>query len=109
MEYEKITAVIKILENLKRIIKAKETNIIFSTFNSIEDLIFELDTHIYKLKDKDFSKISDLILLFAPTSDLQEISMSSGWGKQFLDISKRFDRIIKELIEEFNLKAFSDN
>jgi len=99
MENKKITAVIEILENLKRIIETKETNIIYSTFDSIEDLIFELDTHIQKLKDEDFSKIDDLILLFAPTSDLQEISISSGWGKQFLDISERFDSVTKDLFD----------
>ena len=97
MENEKISAVIKILKNLKRIIETRETNIIYSTFDSIEDLIFDIDTHIQKLNDEDFSKIDDLILLFAPTSDLQEISISSGWSKQFLDISERFDRVIKDL------------
>jgi hypothetical protein len=106
MENEKISLIIKILENLKRIIETKETNMIYSIFDSKEELILELDTHIQKLEDKDFSKISDLILLFAPTSDLQEISISSGWSRQFLEISGRFDRVMKELIEEFNLKPF---
>jgi hypothetical protein len=99
MEDKKITAVIEIIETIKTIIETKETNIMYSTFDSIEDLVFELDTHVHKLNDKDFSKISDLILLFAPTSDLQEISMSSGWGKQFLEISERFDHAIKELLD----------
>ncbi len=109
MKNEKISALIKILKNLKRILKTRETNIIYSTFDSIEDLIFEIDNHIQKLKDEDFSVIDNLILLFAPTSDLQEIFISSGWSNQFLDIAERFDDVIKDLIEDFKLKPFSNN
>ena len=101
---EKIEIVINILELIKEIIKAPETEIIHSWFDTKEDLINELDNHILKLTEEDFSKIEDLIILFAPTSDLQEISIDSGWGKQFLIISERFDSAIKDLIKEFNIK-----
>ncbi|MFW9875455.1 MAG: hypothetical protein ACFFG0_20300 [Candidatus Thorarchaeota archaeon] len=58
---------------------------------------------------EDLSKIKDLIILFAPTSDLQEISLDSGWSELFLIISERFDSVIKDLIEEFNIKPFSNS
>ena len=76
-----------------------------SLFDTKEDLISELEDHILKLKNEDFSKIKDLIILFAPTSDLQEISLDSGWVKLFLIISEKFDCVIKDLIEKFKLKA----
>ncbi|NVM36972.1 MAG: hypothetical protein HWN81_15355 [Candidatus Lokiarchaeota archaeon] len=101
--------VISIIKILKRILKTPQTNTIHSSFNSKEDVIIELDTHIQRLIKGDFSKIEDLIILFAPTSDLQEISIASGWGKQFLSISERFDAAIKDLIYEFNLKPFSNS
>jgi len=104
---EKIAVVINIVEIIKKIIKSPETNIIRSSFDTKEEAINELDNNIHKLMKEDFSKIEDLIILFAPTSDLQEISLSSGWGKQFLIISERFDNGIKDLIEEYNLKPFS--
>jgi hypothetical protein len=56
---------------------------------------------------EDFSKIEDLIILFAPTSDLQEISIDSGWATLFLEISEKFDLTIKELIKIFDLNPFS--
>jgi hypothetical protein len=101
---EKIEVVINILELIKNVIKTPETVIIHSWFDTKEDLINELDDHILKFIKEDFSKVEDLIVLFAPTSDLQEISLDSGWGKQYLIISERFDSAINDLIEEFKLK-----
>ncbi|NVM38312.1 MAG: hypothetical protein HWN81_22145 [Candidatus Lokiarchaeota archaeon] len=103
---EKIDNVINILEHIKEIIQAPDTNILHSWFDTKEDIIAKLDNHILKLKKEDFSNIEDLIILFAPTSDLQEISIDSGWNQLFLTISKRFDNAIKDLIEEFNIKPF---
>ena len=104
----KIETIISILDLIKKYIATPETNLIHSLFNTTEEIITELDNHIQKLKMEDFSKIEDLIILFAPTSDLQEISLDSGWSKKFLEISENFDLAIKDLIEEFNLKPFSN-
>ncbi len=104
---KKIEAVINILESIKEIIKAPETDMIHSGFDSSEDLIEELDKHIQNLTKEDFSKIDDLIILFAPTSDLQEIAIDNGWGKLYIDISEKFDSALNNLIEEYHLKPFS--
>ena len=101
---KKIEVTIDILESIKKRLKSPETNILRSQFDSQEDIINELDNHILKLKNKDFSNIEELIILFAPTSDLQEISIDSGWGQMFLGISERFDSALKDLIEEFNIE-----
>ncbi|MFX1281959.1 MAG: hypothetical protein ACFFA3_21600 [Promethearchaeota archaeon] len=104
----KIETIISILELIKKYIAVPETNLKHSIFDTKEDIINELNNHILKLKIEDFSKIEDLIILFSPTSDLQEISLDSGWGKKFLEISENFDLAIKDLIEEFDLKPFSN-
>jgi hypothetical protein len=104
---EKIVVLINILETIKIYIKSPETNIIHSYFDTNEEVMNELDNHIQKLMKEDFSKIEDLIILFAPTSDLQEISLDSGWGDLFLVITERFDSAINNLIEEYNLKSFT--
>ncbi|MHA2122717.1 MAG: hypothetical protein ACW990_16065 [Promethearchaeota archaeon] len=102
----KIKVVIIILELLKGIMDDPETDVLHSTFDTKEEIIDELDRNILKLRSEDFSMIEDLIILFSPTSDLQEISLDSGWGKQFLIISERFDSAIKDLIGEYNLECF---
>ncbi|HEX8181606.1 MAG TPA: hypothetical protein VF525_18845 [Pyrinomonadaceae bacterium] len=30
-------------------------------------------------------------VLFAPTGPMQEVSLSSGWGEEFLALAERFD------------------
>jgi hypothetical protein len=99
----KVVKVVKILEDLIDLVKNEETDLAWSRFNTVDELFDELLDHINKLINKDFSKLGDLILLFAPTASLQEISISSGWGSQFLIISEEFDYAIAELRKEFNL------
>ena len=74
---EKIEAIIDIIND---VIKAPETNILRSWFDTKEDIITELYKYILKLKKEDFSVIGELTFLFSPTSELQEISIDSGWG-----------------------------
>ena len=100
------TVLIELLKTVKNLILEPRTNISWSIFDSKDELIIEIDVHIQKLKLRDFSKVKDLILLFAPTSDFQEISLSSGWGNQYLNISKRFDIAIEALCEKYQLKPF---
>lgn len=100
------TVIIEILETVKKLVLEPRTDISWSIFDSKDELIIEIDAHIQKLKLRDFSKVKDLILLFAPTSDFQEISLSSGWSNHYLNISERFDIAIQALCEKFHLKPF---
>ena len=43
----------------------------------------DINQHLKRLRKGDLSKIDDLTLMFAPTGSLQEISISSGWGRDF--------------------------
>lgn len=37
----------------------------------------------------------ELILLFAPTGDLQETAITNGWSDEYLSLSAEFDRLIE--------------
>lgn len=89
--------IIDILETVKKFIQGRNTDVAWSRFESKEQVIMEINNHIHRLKNDDFSKVEDLILLFLPTSSLQEISISSGWRKKFLVIAEKFDDAIKDL------------
>jgi hypothetical protein len=34
-------------------------------------------------------------VLFAPTGPIQEVSLSSGWGEEFLELAERFDAAMR--------------
>ena len=88
--------IVEILEEVKEFISGISTDVGWSRFESKEEATKEIIEHIHRLKNNDFSKIEDLIILFLPTSDLQETSISSGWGKEFLVIAEKFDNSIKD-------------
>ncbi|KKM70762.1 hypothetical protein LCGC14_1437480 [marine sediment metagenome] len=90
--------IVNILEKVKEFTLGISTDVGWSRFESKEEVIKEINNHIQRLRNNDFSKIEELIFLFLPTSDLQEISISSGWGKEFLVIAEKFDNAIKDLI-----------
>ena len=94
MEVE-IKEIIRLLKIIKKYVSIKDCDVTMSTFNTSEEVIKNIDTHITKLSESDISKINELIVLFLPTSDFQEISISNGWSKEYLVISKEFDSLVQ--------------
>ena len=41
----------------------------------------------------------ELKSLFAPTAEIQEISMASGWSERYLELSSRFDAAIGHITQ----------
>lgn len=42
----------------------------------------------------------DVSVLFAPTSPLQEVSLSSGWAEEFLALATHFDRAEEQAYDQ---------
>ena len=89
---------IKLLNKIIELVSTRDTNMVWSTYDTKEVLILELENYIQRLKNSDFSSIEQLISLFLPTGDLQEIAISSGWGEEYLSISKKFDDLIQVIL-----------
>jgi hypothetical protein len=51
-----------------------------------------LDGHVAAIERDDTSRLPELKVLFAPTGSIQEVSVSSGWGEEFLGLAARFDK-----------------
>jgi hypothetical protein len=68
------------------------------TWSSWEDqtaALAELDHHIDAIVTGQIDK-AVLDVLFAPTGAIQEVSLSSGWGDDFLVLAGRYDMAIAE-------------
>ena len=89
---------IKLLNKIIELVSTRDTNMVWSTYDTKEVLILELKNYIQRLQNNDFSPIEQLINLFLPTGDLQEIAISSGWGEEYLSISKKFDVLIQVIL-----------
>ena len=91
---KEIKEIIDLIKRIKDHVSIENCDVTQSFFNSKEEIIDEIDDHIERLSNSDLSKINDLILLFLPTSDFQEISISNGWSEEYLQISAKFDELI---------------
>lgn len=59
---------------------------------SVEEIIQELESEIAKAKISKPIDTKSLGFLFAPTGAIQETSIDSGWGEDFLRISNIIDQ-----------------
>lgn len=60
------------------------------------EVVAILDREISALKNT--GRLADeveLSSLFAPTAELQEISMANGWSARYLELSSRFDEAME--------------
>jgi hypothetical protein len=53
--------------------------------------LVEIDEIVRRLSHDELDDVVRLTVLFAPTGPIQEVSVASGWGEEFLDIAARFD------------------
>jgi hypothetical protein len=74
-----------------------KTDIIWTGFNNPEQLINDLTSDIQKLGLCDSYALSKVYVGFGPTGIYQELSISNGWGNEYLELSKQFDYYHKRI------------
>ncbi|MCP4363479.1 MAG: hypothetical protein GY796_36220 [Chloroflexi bacterium] len=69
----------------------------WSSWEDNEEATNEIMALIDIIKDGNLPDIDNVSVLFSPTGPIQEISLSSGWGKIFLKVAKKYDEVKKLL------------
>ncbi|SFD35407.1 hypothetical protein [Flavobacterium phragmitis] len=88
--------VIKVLQVVKSKITS-EIDLLWTHYNSVEELRSEINRIDYLLKDKNEKGLELLGYLFAPTGTFQEISMQNEWIEEYINLSSEFDTLYKIL------------
>jgi hypothetical protein len=88
---------VEVLRETRQLLARPENNFIWSHWDSAADALREVDAFIAQIESGDTSRRAELELLFAPTGSIQEVSVSSGWGEEFLAVSEQFDAVIKRV------------
>jgi hypothetical protein len=83
-----------VLQRVDALLNRPETDVAWSSFRTPAELQDELRrcielTETSRLTESD---LWSLALLFAPTGAIQEVSMKSGWGQEFLVLADRLDK-----------------
>lgn len=82
---------LQILREMRALLALPGNHFGVSTWNSAAEALAELDGFISDIEVGCRFDGSRLSLLFAPTSDIQDVSLGSGWGEEFCRVAGRFD------------------
>ncbi len=66
----------------------------WSKWPDAETAVAELEEHMSHVDEGRTLERFRLNQLFAPTGSIQEVSMSSGWSRQFIELATRFDEVM---------------
>ena len=86
------------LIDILQTIKSKltdESDLMWTSYETAEQLRDELDIYIEQLKKGDNSCLDNLNMHFAPTSTFQEHSIQNRWTDEYIALSDRFDNVYK--------------
>jgi hypothetical protein len=82
---------IDVLLEARRLIALPGNDFSWSSFVDRAAALEEIDGGISRLREG-ATDTGDMAVLFLPTGPIQEVSLSSGWGDEFVALADRFDR-----------------
>ena len=93
---ELIADLIVILREVKGKL-TNESNVVWTHYESASDLIFEIERFISCLLANDMAVLEEIYFAFLPTSTFQDVSINNGWGREYIEMSVRFDKVYAEI------------
>ena len=84
-------AVLNILQETRALLARPENNFDWSGWADGEAALKEIDSLISSVRTGALSDPKQFVWLFGPTGPVQEVSLSSGWGDEFLELATRID------------------
>jgi hypothetical protein len=86
-----LSKLIFVFEETRRLLALPENDFTWSSWENKEAALDEIDGVLSALRSGSLPAESTLEVLFAPTGPVQEVSLSSGWGDDFVRLSALFD------------------
>ena len=74
-----------------------ETDVMYTRYDNARDLQKEIDNDLNELINGNMKKLEVFQSHFAPTTTFQEISLSNGWGEEYIVLADRFDSICNKM------------
>lgn len=90
-------ALVEVLEEARALLAGPANDFFYSRWPDEKAALADIDRILATVARDGTIWLPDLQLLFAPTGSMQEVSISSGWGDEFLSLSTRFDEAIRDL------------
>ncbi len=87
---------IAVLREAQALLDQPGNDYCWSSWENSEQALKEIERYIGEVARGDYRSSLQMQVIFAPTGPMQEVSLSSGWGQQFLDLAARFDKAIEK-------------
>jgi hypothetical protein len=84
-----VAKLIPVFEEARRLVARPGNEFIWASWRDTEHAVGEIDGILNTLRSGRLPVM--MTVLFAPTGPMQELSIDSGWGHEFLDLADRFD------------------
>ena len=86
---ERLHILITILKEARSFLAREGNDFSWSSWKDQDQSISEIDSIIRNVEN---GAVPDSRVLFAPTGPIQEVSLSSGWAHEFMELAERFDK-----------------
>jgi hypothetical protein len=88
---------VDVLREARALLSLPGNDFAWSSWEDAPAALAELDRQIAAIESGQLPPRLDLAVLFAPTGPMQEVSLSSGWADEFLDVAARFDTVAEQV------------
>lgn len=92
-----VQELVRVLQEARGLLSRPENVFGWSSWEGFEDAVNEIDGIVRALEKSERVEPLDVAVLFAPTGPIQEVSLSSGWGKEFLRVADQFDAAARRM------------
>jgi hypothetical protein len=83
-----LSGLLAVMMEMRRLVALPDNDFAWSAWRDHQADLADMDRSIAALTQ---GAVPQLSWLFAPTGPLQEVSLRSGWGAEFLALAARFD------------------
>ena len=87
-------ALLDIFQRARDLVALPQNDFAWSSWRDADDASQEIDAIISRLQGGERHLLVEMSIIFAPTGPMQELALSSGWGKRFLGLASEFDAAI---------------
>ena len=89
-----IPALLDVFQRVRGLLALPENDFSWSSWTGQSDALDEIDEIIRILAKNGRPDALTMRVLFAPTGPLQEVSISSGWSTQYMQLASEFDQAV---------------
>ena len=96
---DEIQQLIRIINTVKSKI-TDDTDVVWAGYDNPDELREDIENDLKELKAGDLDKLDTFKAHFLPTATFQEVSLSNGWGDEFLLLAEKYDKLYEKTKKE---------